>query len=127
MIADRISPWSKFQDMGMKNSLPTFVTFIERIRDAYPDFTYTHIIEPRMDGTTDRDVMDENRAQSNEALRKFGVIAFTLRQVAWQVLLRPRWRRTEVRSCLAATSFSSYSHGPGPFTVMNKYITDYNQ
>ncbi|KAH9039321.1 putative NADPH2 dehydrogenase chain OYE2 [Lactarius pseudohatsudake] len=68
--AVRISPWSKFQDMGMKDPLPTFTTFIERIRDAHPGFAYIHVIEPRVDGITDAEVTDENRAQSNEALRK---------------------------------------------------------
>ncbi|KAH9066849.1 hypothetical protein EDB87DRAFT_1776119 [Lactarius vividus] len=68
--AARISPWSKFQDMGMKDPLPTFTAFIKRIRDAHPDFAYIHVVEPRVDGTTDGDVTDENRAQSNEALRK---------------------------------------------------------
>ncbi|KAH9002521.1 hypothetical protein EDB83DRAFT_2602433 [Lactarius deliciosus] len=68
--AVRISPWSKFQDMGMKDPLPTFTALIERIRDAHPSFAYIHIIEPRVDGTTDGDVTDENWAQSNEALRK---------------------------------------------------------
>ncbi|KAH9074799.1 hypothetical protein EDB83DRAFT_2312312 [Lactarius deliciosus] len=68
--AVRISPWSKFQDMGMKDPLPTFTTFIERIRDAHPDLAYIHVIEPRVDGIVDGDVTDENRAQSNEALRK---------------------------------------------------------
>ncbi|KAH9167365.1 hypothetical protein EDB89DRAFT_1997835 [Lactarius sanguifluus] len=68
--AVRISPWSKFQDMGMKDPLPTFTALIERIRDAHPGFAYIHVIEPRVDGTTDGEVTDENRAQSNEALRK---------------------------------------------------------
>ncbi|KAH8996169.1 putative NADPH2 dehydrogenase chain OYE2 [Lactarius hatsudake] len=68
--AVRISPWSKFQDMGMKDPLPTFTTFIERIRDAHPDLAYIHVVEPRVDGIIDGDVTDENRAQSNEALRK---------------------------------------------------------
>ncbi|KAH9074798.1 hypothetical protein EDB83DRAFT_2515656 [Lactarius deliciosus] len=68
--AVRISPWSKFQDMGMKDPLPTFTALIERIRDAHPGFAYIHVIEPRVDGTTDGDVTDENRAQSNEALRR---------------------------------------------------------
>ncbi|KAH9027908.1 hypothetical protein EDB84DRAFT_1563243 [Lactarius hengduanensis] len=68
--AVRISPWSKFQDMGMKDPLPTFTTFIERIRDAHPDFAYIHVVEPRVDGIVDGEVTDENRAQPNEALRK---------------------------------------------------------
>jgi NADPH2 dehydrogenase len=67
--AVRISPWSPFQDMGMKDPLPTFTTFIERIRDAHPDLAYIHVIEPRLDGYTDLDRTDENDAQSNLVLR----------------------------------------------------------
>ncbi|KAF8270079.1 putative NADPH2 dehydrogenase chain OYE2 [Lactarius quietus] len=53
--AVRISPWSKYQDVGMKDPLPTFTTLIER---------------PRLDGTIDLEPSDENRTQSNEVLRK---------------------------------------------------------
>ena len=53
--------------MGMKE---TFSTFLERIRDAHPNFAYIHVIEPRVDGAAESDLTDENRAQSNEALRK---------------------------------------------------------
>ena len=56
--------------MGMKDPLPTFATLVERIRDAHPTFAYIHVVEPRVDGTTDSDLTDENRAQSNEVLRK---------------------------------------------------------
>ncbi|KAI9451941.1 putative NADPH2 dehydrogenase chain OYE2 [Lactarius psammicola] len=45
--AIRISPWSKFQGMRIKDPLRTFTTFIERIQ-----------------------LTDENRAQINEVLRK---------------------------------------------------------
>ncbi|KAI9459884.1 hypothetical protein BJY52DRAFT_1118528 [Lactarius psammicola] len=68
--AIRISPWSLFQGMGMKDPLPTFSTFIERIRDEHPNFAYIHVIEPRVNNFTIVAVTDENRAQSNEALRK---------------------------------------------------------
>jgi NADPH2 dehydrogenase len=66
--AVRISPWSKFQGMGMNDPLPTFTTLIERIRDAHPKLAFIHAVEPRVDG--DSDVTDENRAQSNGELRK---------------------------------------------------------
>ena len=55
--------------MGMKDPLPTFTAFIERIRDAHPNFAYIHVIEPRLDGIIGSDLTDENRAQSNEVLR----------------------------------------------------------
>ena len=56
--------------MGMKDPLPTFTTLIERVRDAHPSFAYIHAVEPRVDGVIDSGITDENRTQSNEALRK---------------------------------------------------------
>ena len=56
--------------MGMEDPLPTFTTFVERVRDAHPKFAYFHAVEPRVDGVIDSDLTDENRTQSNEALRK---------------------------------------------------------
>jgi len=66
----RVSQWSKFQDMGMKDLLPTFTTLLECIRDAHPNFAYIHAVELRIDGVIESDLTDENRAQSNEALQK---------------------------------------------------------
>ncbi|KAF8259513.1 putative NADPH2 dehydrogenase chain OYE2 [Lactarius quietus] len=68
--AVRISPWSKYQDMGMDDPLPTFTALIERVRDAHPNFAFIHAVEPRVDGIIDSDLSDENRTQSNEVLRK---------------------------------------------------------
>jgi len=68
--AVRISPWSKYQDMGMKDPLPTFTKLIERVRDAHPKLAFIHAVEPRFDGVIDSELSDENRNHSNEALRK---------------------------------------------------------
>ncbi|KAH9002868.1 NADH:flavin oxidoreductase/NADH oxidase [Lactarius deliciosus] len=57
-------------DMGMKDPLPTFTTFVERIRDEHPNLAYIHVIEPRVSNFTVAAVTDENRVQSNEELRK---------------------------------------------------------
>ena len=54
----------------MKDPLPTFTRLVERIRDEHPNLAYIHAIEARVDGNTIVAVTDENRAQSNEALRK---------------------------------------------------------
>jgi NADPH2 dehydrogenase len=56
--------------MGMKDPLPTFSTFVERIRDQHPNFAYIHVIEARVSGTNTVASSDENRAHSNEVLRK---------------------------------------------------------
>ena len=47
--------------MGMKDPLPTFTAFIERIRDVHPDFAYIHVIEK---------LNDEADTHFNEPLRK---------------------------------------------------------
>ena len=56
--------------MGMKDPLPTFSTFVEHIRDEHPNLAYIHVIEARVSGNTTIAFSDENRAQSNEVLRK---------------------------------------------------------
>ena len=56
--------------MGMKDPLPTFTTLIERVRDAHPKLAFLHAVEPRVFGDGDLDLTDDNRTQSNEALRK---------------------------------------------------------
>ncbi|KAI9455417.1 hypothetical protein F5148DRAFT_1226078 [Russula earlei] len=43
----RISPWSTFQGMGTKDPLSTFAAYVERIRDAHPNFAYIHVTESR--------------------------------------------------------------------------------
>ena len=42
--------------MGTKGPLPTFITFIERMRDAHPKIAYIHAVEPRLDGITGVDL-----------------------------------------------------------------------
>ena len=39
--------------MGMKDPLPTFTAFVERIRDAHPNFAYIHVIEDRANHPSD--------------------------------------------------------------------------
>jgi NADPH2 dehydrogenase len=56
--------------MGMKDPLPTFTTFIERIRAAHPNLAYIHAVEPRVKGDGDAGPSDEDSTQSIEALRK---------------------------------------------------------
>ncbi|KAH9011597.1 putative NADPH2 dehydrogenase chain OYE2 [Lactarius hengduanensis] len=59
--AIRLSPWIRF--------LPS-PRLSKRIRDEHPNLAYIHVIEPRMNNFTAADVTDENRAHSNEVLRK---------------------------------------------------------
>jgi NADPH2 dehydrogenase len=55
--------------MGMKEPLPTFTAFVERIRDTHPNFGYIHVIENWL-RTTGTNLNDENDTHSNEPLRK---------------------------------------------------------
>ena len=56
----------------MKDPLPPFTTLIVCVRDAHPNFAYIHAVEPHVNGVAESDLTDENRAQSNEVLPKFG-------------------------------------------------------
>ena len=54
--------------MGMKDPLPTFTAFVERIRDTHPNFGYIHVTEERdWRPTTGKNLNDTH---SNEPLRK---------------------------------------------------------
>ncbi|KAI0290405.1 FMN-linked oxidoreductase [Multifurca ochricompacta] len=68
--AIRLSPWSKFQSMGMKDPLPTFTTLVERIRDAHPNLAYIHVVEPRMSVDLKESLSKENQHATNDLLRK---------------------------------------------------------
>lgn len=62
----RFSPWSTFQDMAMKDPVPQFTHIITRIRDLYPDFSYIHVIEPRVDGVATRDAVSSHEANQRD-------------------------------------------------------------
>ncbi|KZP27658.1 FMN-linked oxidoreductase [Athelia psychrophila] len=64
----RLSPWSIFQDMGMSNPVPQFTHLISTIRDLYPDFAYLHVLEPRVDGGTDRETVSVEQLKERDAL-----------------------------------------------------------
>ena len=64
-------------DMGMKDPIPTFTTFVERIRAAHPNLAYIHAIEPRFHGPKEPRMNDpaeanptQDNTQSNETLGK---------------------------------------------------------
>ncbi|KAI0818987.1 FMN-linked oxidoreductase [Irpex lacteus] len=63
----RISPWSNFQDMRMKDPIPTFSYIVQQIAERYPNFAFLHVIEPRVDASTDRTPSEE---ESNDFIRK---------------------------------------------------------
>ncbi|KAF9064578.1 FMN-linked oxidoreductase [Rhodocollybia butyracea] len=57
--AIRLSPWSKDQDMGMKDPLPTYAYLVSQLKEKHPNLSYLHLIQSR-------DLDDPD--QSNEAL-----------------------------------------------------------
>ncbi|KAI0297537.1 hypothetical protein B0F90DRAFT_1739261 [Multifurca ochricompacta] len=68
--AIRLSPWSKFQSMGMKDPLPTFTTLVERIRDTHPNLAYIHVIAPRTNVYFEESLSKENQHGTNDPIRK---------------------------------------------------------
>jgi len=62
----------------MKDPIPTFTTFVERIHAAHPNLAYIHAIEPRfhgpkeprINGPADANPTPQDNTQSNETLRK---------------------------------------------------------
>ncbi|KAF8590198.1 FMN-linked oxidoreductase [Ramaria rubella] len=61
--AIRLSPWSTFQGMGMKDPIPQFSHIIQSIRNLYPDFAYIHLVEPEV-------VNPEIDSRSNDHFRQ---------------------------------------------------------
>src|SRR6266436_976892 len=53
--------------MGMNDPLATFAPFIERVRDAHPNFAYVHI---NKEGTSGGTSSDESDSHSDDHLRK---------------------------------------------------------
>ncbi|KAI0064346.1 FMN-linked oxidoreductase [Artomyces pyxidatus] len=66
--AIRLSPWSRYQGMGMPNPVPTFRALVTRIRDTHPDLSYLHVVEPRIDGGSARASVDPG--ESNDFIRE---------------------------------------------------------
>jgi NADPH2 dehydrogenase len=53
--------------MGMKDVVPQFSHVVTRIRDLHPSLSYIHLVEPRVDGMKDRDIIPID--QSNDFIR----------------------------------------------------------
>ncbi|KAJ4491159.1 NADH:flavin oxidoreductase/NADH oxidase [Lentinula edodes] len=45
--AIRFSPWTREQDMGMKNPIPTFTYLISQLKEKQPNLAYLHLIQSR--------------------------------------------------------------------------------
>ncbi|CAE6500886.1 unnamed protein product [Rhizoctonia solani] len=64
----RFSPWSKGQEMGMRNPIPTYTYIISELVERHPELAYIHMIEPGINsaenGTTQE--LDEGVKASND-------------------------------------------------------------
>jgi len=58
----RLSPWSTFQGMATIDPLPTIRAFVERLRDAHPNFGYIHVTESREIDENKEGELDHSRA-----------------------------------------------------------------
>ncbi|KAJ7481910.1 hypothetical protein FB451DRAFT_1444661 [Mycena latifolia] len=67
--AIRFSPWSRFQDMGMPDPLPTFSHVISQLATRHPTLAYIHLVEPRVNGNVAREPGTVGAHESNDALR----------------------------------------------------------
>lgn len=71
--------------MRMKDPIPTFSYIVQQIAERYPNFAFLHVIEPRVDASTDRTPSEEEvsccsyhdlrgleltQSQSNDFIRK---------------------------------------------------------
>ncbi|KAJ7143991.1 hypothetical protein C8R44DRAFT_601317 [Mycena epipterygia] len=65
----RLSPWSKFQEMGMADPKPTFTYLVSQIKKSYPEFAYIHVVEPRISGDNDHAGDTDDKTASNDFLR----------------------------------------------------------
>ncbi|KII91973.1 hypothetical protein PLICRDRAFT_172136 [Plicaturopsis crispa FD-325 SS-3] len=65
----RLSPWSRFNGMGMVDPKPTFAYLVQRLRDEYPDLAYIHVVEPRVDGGKTRETGVPD-GESNDFIRE---------------------------------------------------------
>ncbi|KAH9940723.1 NADH:flavin oxidoreductase/NADH oxidase [Epithele typhae] len=41
----RISPWSEYQDMRMKDPVPTFTYLVQQLAKRWPDLAYLHVVD----------------------------------------------------------------------------------
>ncbi|PVF97963.1 putative NADPH2 dehydrogenase chain OYE2 [Serendipita vermifera] len=65
----RLSPWSEFGDMRMKEPIPTFEYLIQELHDRFPQLAYIHLVEPRIAG--DKDARSpEVKVDSNDFAKK---------------------------------------------------------
>lgn len=67
-VGVRITPWSPFQDMRMKDPRPTFAYLTQQLKERHSDLAYLHVVEPRISGANDYETLDAD--ESNDFIRE---------------------------------------------------------
>ncbi|KAJ7023850.1 hypothetical protein C8F04DRAFT_1133452 [Mycena alexandri] len=67
--AIRFSPWSRFQEMGMPDPLPTYSYVVSQLAARHPELAYLHLVEPRVNGNITREEGSVGAQESNDPLR----------------------------------------------------------
>ncbi|THV01992.1 NADH:flavin oxidoreductase/NADH oxidase [Dendrothele bispora CBS 962.96] len=67
--AIRLSPWSTYSEMGMKDPISTYTYLVERLRDLFPGLAYLGVIEPRAKGENFEE-RELNEGESNDFIRE---------------------------------------------------------
>ncbi|PSR83728.1 hypothetical protein PHLCEN_2v5627 [Hermanssonia centrifuga] len=69
-IGLRLSPWGRTTGMRMEDPVPAFAYLATELVKQHPSMAYLHLVEPRVSGYTDREVLaGEASTQSNDFLR----------------------------------------------------------
>ncbi|KAL0575580.1 hypothetical protein V5O48_006396 [Marasmius crinis-equi] len=63
----RLSPWSTFQDVGVKDPVPTYSHLVKELKKAHPTLAYIHVVDPRVDGVA---IVEDVGHRSNEFIRE---------------------------------------------------------
>ena len=49
--AIRLSPWSRYQDMCMKDPVPQFTYLVDQLKQRHPNLAYLHVVTPGVMGS----------------------------------------------------------------------------
>ncbi|EKM53294.1 uncharacterized protein PHACADRAFT_98495 [Phanerochaete carnosa HHB-10118-sp] len=66
-VGIRLSPWGTFNGMRMADPKPGFSHLVSEIARRWSSLAYIHLVEPRVDGSDDREVQE---GESNDFLRE---------------------------------------------------------
>ncbi|KZP33443.1 FMN-linked oxidoreductase [Athelia psychrophila] len=66
----RFSPWGFYGDMRMTDPIPTFSYLVSSLLSAHPDLAFVHVIEPRVNGASDRADEEVEDHEQNDFIRE---------------------------------------------------------